>query len=702
MPQGAKKNAQRTLFFSILSAIAALRETVAAHLSHFLSLVSHPNPIVMKPSVRIVVVGDPKVGKSSLIKTLISESFEEEVQPVLPTVVIPPEVTPEKVHVSIVDTSSSPEERHKLEEEIRKADVLVLVYDVSKRETLDRASSYWLPTLRRLGVSVPVVLVGNKIDVRGIGADHSLEHLIKPIMDEFREVDVCIECSAKQVFNIAELFYYAQKAVIHPTAPLYDVNEHTLKPNAVAALKRIFRLCDKDKDGVLNDEELNQFQYECFGVELKPKEREGVKNVVRDNTTDGLDANGFVTLNGFLYLHKLFIQKGRLETTWAVLRKFGYDDDLLLRPDYIKLDLKKADDQCVELSEQATRFLLDLFDRADTDKDGKLSQAECKELFSTVPFVVWDEEKYGVRLVEEQPPSQGGESKITRNGFLDRWTLYLLDDYETALHSLVYLGYESDLSSAYILSRRRRKDRRLKSVSRHVFQVFVMGSPGCGKTNMLRALVGLPYKEEHQPTVRNMAACRRILLPEEEGGGYRSLALYEVPEHEITSNLLRLVSPEGTKKNKEDSTEKVLLSLDSCDVACLLYDIHDPKSFSYVARLYQNLAALRPLLPVVFVATKADLPSVSPHYEVSPADFCEHLGLPHPVKVSFRLQEDADIFQMLVGVGLHPQLACPGYYEHSAVVHYALIVSKILAASAAIGATVYVAKKAYRWLHSRE
>ncbi|EME26374.1 Mitochondrial Rho GTPase 1 [Galdieria sulphuraria] len=648
----------------------------------------------MKPSVRIVVVGDPKVGKSSLIKTLISESFEDEVQPVLPTVVIPPEVTPERVHVSIVDTSSSPEERHKLEEEIRKADVLVLVYDVSKRETLDRASSYWLPTLRRLGVTVPVVLVGNKIDVRGIGADHSLEHLIKPIMDEFREVDVCIECSAKQVFNIAELFYYAQKAVIHPTAPLYDVNEHTLKPKAVSALKRIFRLCDKDKDGVLNDEELNQFQYECFGVELKPKEREGVKNVVRDNTTDGLDANSCVTLNGFLYLHKLFIQKGRLETTWAVLRKFGYDDDLLLRPDYVKLDMKKADDQCVELSERASCFLLDLFDRTDKDKDGKLSEAECKELFSTIPYVVWDEEKYGVRLVEQ------GDSKITRDGFLDRWTLYLLDDPETALYSLVYLGYETEVNSAYVISRRRRRDRRLKSVSRHVFQVFVMGSPGCGKSSMLRSLVGLPFVEDHQPTVRNMAALRRILLPEEEGGGYRSLALYEIPEHEITSKLLRLVSPDG-KKGETNKTE-ASLNLESCDVACLLYDIHDPKSFAYAARLYQNLAALRPLLPVVFVATKADLTAVSPHYEVSPADFCDHLGLPHPVKVSFRLQEDADIFQMLVGVGLHPQLACPGYYEHSAVVHYALVVSKILAASAAIGATVYVSKKIYQWIHSRE
>ena len=33
-----------------------------------------------------------------------------------------------------------------------------------------------------------------------------------------------------------------------------------LKPACVAALQRIFHLCDFDKDGLLNDAELNHFQ----------------------------------------------------------------------------------------------------------------------------------------------------------------------------------------------------------------------------------------------------------------------------------------------------------------------------------------------------------------------------------------------------------------------------------------------------------
>jgi len=36
-----------------------------------------------------------------------------------------------------------------------------------------------------------------------------------------------------------------------------------------------------------------------------------------------------------VFLNVLFIQRGRLETTWTVLRKFGYDDDLELREDFL-------------------------------------------------------------------------------------------------------------------------------------------------------------------------------------------------------------------------------------------------------------------------------------------------------------------------------------------------------------------------------
>lgn len=100
------------------------------------------------------------------------------------------------------------------------------------------------------------------------------------------------------------------------------------------ALIRIFKICDIDCDGLLNDIELNNFQSRCFNAPLQPQVLDDVKAVLRKNLEDGVCQN-CVTLKGFLYLHSLFIQRGRNETTWTVLRKFGYNDNLNMSKDYL-------------------------------------------------------------------------------------------------------------------------------------------------------------------------------------------------------------------------------------------------------------------------------------------------------------------------------------------------------------------------------
>lgn len=38
-------------------------------------------------------------------------------------------------------------------------------------------------------------------------------------------MDRCIECSAKTLTNVSEMFYNAQKAVLHPISPIYSIEE---------------------------------------------------------------------------------------------------------------------------------------------------------------------------------------------------------------------------------------------------------------------------------------------------------------------------------------------------------------------------------------------------------------------------------------------------------------------------------------------
>lgn len=59
------------------------------------------------------------------------------------------------------------------------------------------------------------------------------------------EFDI-FQCSARSLKNISEVFYYAQKAVLHPTAPVYNPEEKEVYFNVFfKACGNIFLPCCK-------------------------------------------------------------------------------------------------------------------------------------------------------------------------------------------------------------------------------------------------------------------------------------------------------------------------------------------------------------------------------------------------------------------------------------------------------------------------
>jgi Ras family protein T1 len=96
--------------------------------------------------------------------------------------------------------------RIKLIEEFRKADVVLLTYACDQPSTLDRLSSYWLPELRRLEIKAPVIVVGCKLDLRDERSPARLEDIMSPIMKEYREIETCIECSALTLIQVSSCF----------------------------------------------------------------------------------------------------------------------------------------------------------------------------------------------------------------------------------------------------------------------------------------------------------------------------------------------------------------------------------------------------------------------------------------------------------------------------------------------------------------
>ncbi|KAI9098178.1 P-loop containing nucleoside triphosphate hydrolase protein [Phlyctochytrium arcticum] len=579
----------------------------------------------MREEVRILLVGDEQVGKSTLITSLIKETFVPNIQHVVPEVTIPPEWTREKVTTRIVDSSPRPDNREQLDTEVRKADVICIVYAVDKPETFARIGDYWLPHIRKLGRNVPVVLVGNKIDVRGKDVtNEALEEQIMPIMNEFKEVETCVECSAKQPLNVSEVFYFAQKAVLHPTAPLYDSREHTLKPACIEALRRIFRLCDLDKDDILNDEEINDFQTKCFGAPLQRQELESVKEVVRESESEGVVDNGLTEI-GFLFLHTLFIQRGRLETTWTVIRKFGYGDDLTLREDFLFPRFEVPPGSSVELSSDGYKFFIELFQTFDQDKDGALKEGELAELFATSPSNPWESSGFPETTLTDD------SGAVSLQGFLAQWSMTTYLSHRTTLAYLAYLGYDGDTTTALQCTKPRRADRRRGKVTRNVYNCYVLGATGSGKTALLRSFINKPFSKTYVPTARTPYS---VVNSVEIGGAEKYLVLQEL----------------GPKFDSEVLQNRKLL--EACDVLCFCYDSGDVNSFAYVATLVKRYNIDH--IPCVFVATKGDTDLVPQKYEIPPDAFCRSLGLTVPISVSISNNYTADLFSQLVLVAMDP------------------------------------------------
>lgn len=626
-----------------------------------------------RTSVRVVVIGDRGTGKSSLISAAASESFPENVPSVLPPTRLPADYYPDGVPVVIVDTSSSIQYKSRVAEELQRADAVVITYACDQRETLTRLSTFWLLELRRLEVKVPVIIVGCKLDMRDEGYHISLEEVMAPIMQRFREIETCIECSAANLVQVPEVFYYAQRAVLHPTAPLFDQETQTLKPRCVRALKRIFILCDGDEDDALNDAELNEFQVKCFNAPLQPAEIVGVKKVVEEKVPEGVNDFG-LTLTGFLFLHALFIEKGRLETIWTVLRKFGYNDEIKLREEYISIPIKRAPDQSMELTGEALEFLKGVFSMFDIDNDGALRYSELDDLFSTAPESPWEEAPY------KDAVEKTALDHLSLSGFLSQWDFMTLMDPARSLANLIYLGYNSDPALALRLTRRRLLDRKKKQTERNVFKCLVFGPKKAGKTALLKSFIGRPYSEHYFASSTGSYAVNRV---DRLRGNKKTLILQEIPEDGVRKFL----------SSKE--------SLATTDVAIFLYDSSDEYSMKRAAELLVLVARRGEEsgfgVPCLFIAAKDDLDS----YPMAIKDsemICQDMGIHAPISVSVKDGDMNNLFYRIVNAAEQPHVGVPeteiGKYKkrNRQLVNNSLV---FVSVSAAVTVVALAAYRAY-------
>ena len=201
------------------------------------------------------------------------------------------------------------------ESQLSRASVVVVVYGADSKASFESVKSFWLPMIKKVSTEstcfasiglhfqsqkvhisgshvdvtvpvqtcfilwcpisqhtassptpVPVVLNRNKVDVDSRGAAANIPEEETPLVKECwplcdsGDVAVAVETSAKEDMAVADLFHAAVSAVLYPLAPIYDNDTRMLNARTIRALTRIFTIYDVGKDGLLDDEELNNFQ----------------------------------------------------------------------------------------------------------------------------------------------------------------------------------------------------------------------------------------------------------------------------------------------------------------------------------------------------------------------------------------------------------------------------------------------------------
>ncbi|MBA0702457.1 hypothetical protein Goari_022767 [Gossypium aridum] len=156
-------------------------------------------------SFKILLIGDSGVGKSSLLVSFISASAED----LAPTIGVDFKIKfltvgGKRLKLTIWDTAGQERFRTLTSSYYRGAQGIILVYDVTRRETFTNLSTVWAKEVELYSTNQDCVkmVVGNKVDrdsERAVSREEGME-LAKELGCMF------LECSAKTRKNVEQCF----------------------------------------------------------------------------------------------------------------------------------------------------------------------------------------------------------------------------------------------------------------------------------------------------------------------------------------------------------------------------------------------------------------------------------------------------------------------------------------------------------------
>ncbi|XP_077443921.1 ras-like GTP-binding protein RHO [Stigmatopora argus] len=173
---------------------------------------------------KLVVVGDGACGKTCLLIVFSKDEFPEVYVPtVFETYVADIEVDTKQVQLVLWDTAGQEDYDRLRPLSYPDTDVILMCFSVDSPDSLENIPEKWVPEVKHFCPNVPIILVGNKKDLRNDeNVRNSLSRLkLEPVRPEDGRAMAArigahdyLECSARTKEGIWEVFETAARAAL--------------------------------------------------------------------------------------------------------------------------------------------------------------------------------------------------------------------------------------------------------------------------------------------------------------------------------------------------------------------------------------------------------------------------------------------------------------------------------------------------------
>ncbi len=162
---------------------------------------------------KVIVIGDPAVGKTSLLTKFATNKFEEKYLPTVGVNILKEIINFEEqivVNLMFWDVAGQPQFYMLHRPYFNGADAMILVFDITRSSTFSNINNWYLTAVKYGLSGIPRILIGNKIDLED---DRKIimpmaEHLSEKLNAPYFETSALTGDNVKLIFHkIAELVY---------------------------------------------------------------------------------------------------------------------------------------------------------------------------------------------------------------------------------------------------------------------------------------------------------------------------------------------------------------------------------------------------------------------------------------------------------------------------------------------------------------